>query len=60
MTKFKSIARIAGGKFGLYTKGTYLINVAKNPRALSIVIDKVEKAGGYILFTTTKAVYFTI
>ena len=58
--KLKSIARIAGGTFGPYCQGTYIINVAKNKRARPIVIQKLEDLGVYITFTTSRAVYFTL
>ena len=60
MQKIKSIARIAGGTLKPHTKTEWVINVAKNPRALAIVINKLEKAECYITATRSNRVYFTI
>ena len=60
MQKIQSIARIAGGTLKPSTKTEWVINVASNSRALTIVIVKLEKADCYIVAIRSNRVYFTI
>ena len=60
MQKIQSIARIAGGTLKRHSKIEWVINISSNPRALEIVINKLEKAECYIVATRSNRVYFTI